>query len=441
MTGTPGLIVLLAAIVITVVVAEKFNINVGMVAFFAALAVGWIAGIKPQNVLALFPTSLFVILILTTGFFGFVQMSGIFEGICNRIVYAFRKKGWAIPIALMLACYVVAVLGAGNYGTPALVSPLAFGLAATCGFSTTIAVAIVWIGSTLSGMYPWMSKYLTLQTLYTESFGEVGASQAMIVGIVVQHLLFFLMFFVAYFYTKSYRCKARPDMEKPAPFTGEQKKALTLLATFFVLLCVPGIIKTFLPKNALIKWMTTYLDIRSLCALFMLVFHVAKIGDMKTVIQKKIPFAAILKTCGMVTLVSLANELGVVDTTSNYLSGGSLPAFLVTPILILICAALGSVTDGLNVVAVLFIPITAVLAPIIGVSGPMLASCVFAAANCTSVSPLSVGGNMASIGASEEQREAGLYKNQFIYCGFQVLLFLIAGIIGLWSIFGKLFGF
>ena len=440
MTGVPGLILLFAAIILSVIISSKLKINIGVVGMFMALIVGIFLKMKPQAVWGFFPTNLFLLLFSTTFFFGFVSQTNVFEGISRRLLYAFRKRGWAIPIVLMVACYAIAVIGAGNYGTPALMSPLAFGLAAELGFNPVLAAVIVWLGSTLSGLYPWESKYLTLNQLYITSIGEEGAHQAMMMLFVVQHILFLLLFFAYYFFTKAYKCKPMENMPKPEPFTKDQKKALIILCCFFALLCIPPILKRYV-KWAFIKWMTTYLDIRTLTITFALIFHVAGLGKANEVFTKKIPWSSIFKAVGMCTLAALATEVGIVDTLSGIFQTANLPPILICPLLVICCAALGAVTDGTAVVAPLFIPIAAAMAPLAAITPAMMGACIYAAANCTSISPLSTGGNMATIGASNEQRDAGLYKNQFIYTGIQVVLFIAAGFVSLWALVGKVMGY
>ncbi len=440
MTGVPGLILLFAAIIICVIISEKLKINIGIVGLFMSLVVGIFLKMKPQAVWNLFPLNLFLLLFSTTFFFGFVSQTNVFDGISKRLLYAFRKQGWAIPIILLVACYAVAVIGAGNYGTPALMSPLAFGLAAELGFSPVLAAAIVWFGSTLSGLYPWESKYLTLTQLYTISIGEEGAHQAMVMLFIVQHILFLMVFLGFYFFTKAYKTKPLENMEKPEPFTKDQKKALIILCCFFALLCIPPIIKRFW-NGAVIKWMTTYLDIRTLTITFALIFHIVGLGKANEVFTKKIPWSSIFKVVGMCTLASLANEVGIVETLSGLFESANLPPILICPLLVLACAALGSVTDGTAVVAPLFIPIAAAMAPLANITPAMMGACIYAASNCTSISPLSTGGNMAVIGASNEQRDSGLYRNQFIYAGIQVAVFVIAGFIQMWALVGKALGY
>lgn len=444
MTGVPGLIVLLVAIILCVIISQKLKINIGIVGMFMGIVVGFFLGMKPQNVWNLFPTNLFLLLFSTTFFFGFVSQTNVFDGISRRLIYAFRKQGWAIPIVLMVACYAIAVIGAGNYGTPALMSPLAFGLAAELGFSPVLAAAIVWIGSTLSGLYPWESKYLTLQTLYEQTVGVEGARQSMMMLTITQHILFFIVFFGCYFVTKAYKCKPLETMEKPEPFTKDQKKALYILGAFFFLLCVPSILKRFVTAGALkpiIKWMTTYLDIRTLTISFAIIFHISGLGNAKEVFKSKIPWDSIFKAVGMVTVAALANEVDMVGTLSHLFEAANLPPILICPLLVICCAGLGAITDGTAVVAPLFIPIAAAMAPLANITPAMMGACIYAAANCTSVSPLSTGGNMATIGASNEQRDGGLYKNQFIYTGVQVVVFVLAGFINVWAIVGKMLGY
>ena len=126
MSGTSGLVIAIAALVIVIVASRKTGFNMGIMAMVSAMILGsMLGGMTVKSVLKEFDADLFLLQFIPMLFFAEVQQCDAFGGIVNRIVYATRKRGWMIPMALWVATFFIGAIGAGNYGTPAIASPIA----------------------------------------------------------------------------------------------------------------------------------------------------------------------------------------------------------------------------------------------------------------------------------------------------------------------------
>jgi len=435
MSGTTGIIMLLLWIVIAVAVNKKTGINIGIIGLFGAIFIGaWLGGGKPNKILSLFPTDLFFLLFLTSLFFGFASETKCFDGIADRFVYACRNHGWAIPLALWVGSFFICSLGAGPYGGPAITSPLAFTVSAAAGFDPLIAAALVWSSSVLSGHWPWGSTRNQVYGVYTTLFDEKGATIAANAARTNQYIMFLFVFLCCYFFCKGYKCKPLKDYPKPKAFTPEQKKSLYVVFGVLGCLCIPNILSVVM-KHPVISWMTRCLDIRCMCLLGSIVFALMG-GDMKKAIGK-VSMNSIMMICGMCTLISVAEQIGVIDTLTELLQGGSIPTWLFMPALMLTCAVLGTFCNGVSVVVPLIAPIAVGLSGRLGISEYSMAAAVFCGSNSASISPLSTGGSMAQIGATVEQKQQ-IYGKQFKYLFFQVGMFVLASGLGMWSLIDRI---
>ena len=439
MSGISGLVIAVAAVVITIVVSRKTGFNMGIMAMAMAMVVGcMLGGMKVKAVLAEFDTDLFLLQFIPMLFFAEVQQCDAFGGIVDRIVYASRKRGWMIPFALWAATFFIGAIGAGNYGTPAIASPIAFALARSAGFSPLIASYIVYSASLLCAYMPWNSNTLNLTGIALNYVDEATAANVLTVVRLVLFTFMILIFLGIYFVKKGYKSKAI-EVEKPAPLTPEQKKVLIVLAVFLAVVCLPGILNLLIKNNPVISWAVRVFDVRAVCLFGTFVLHVMRLGNVKEALTKKVPWNTILLITGMSSFINVLNSLGVFETVGDIVNN-NLPTAAIPFALALTCALLGAVTAGISTVMPAFTPIAYAFAQSAGLNTVGIMALVMTTPTAASVSPLSTGGSFAMVGATEEERSK-LFVEQFIVCGIQIALMVVLAGIGLHLGLADLLGF
>src|SRR5690348_9231676 len=116
----------LIALLIAIGLSLTSRINVGVVAIAFAWIVGTtLAGQKPEQVAAGFPSALFLTLAGVTFLFALAETNGTLERLANRSVQLARGNARIIPLIFFVIALVLASIGPGAISSVALVIPLA----------------------------------------------------------------------------------------------------------------------------------------------------------------------------------------------------------------------------------------------------------------------------------------------------------------------------
>jgi di/tricarboxylate transporter len=120
--ATLSVIALLVAILVSCIT----SINVGLLAIVFAWLIGVLAaGMRLDEVLAGFPSQLFITLLAVTLLFGQDQANGTLQRLTARAVRLCRGSRGSIAIMFFAVTLALSSAGPGNIGSAALVAPLA----------------------------------------------------------------------------------------------------------------------------------------------------------------------------------------------------------------------------------------------------------------------------------------------------------------------------
>src|SRR5215471_4535703 len=139
----------LAALLVVIVVSCTTAVNPGVVSFvlawvigvFLAPAAGSALGIK--DVVAGFPTDLFLQLTGVTLFFTQAQVNGTLDNISRLAVGCCRGNVGLIPVMFFLLTSVLSAVGAGNIASAALLAPMAMSVAHRAGIPPFLMIIMV----------------------------------------------------------------------------------------------------------------------------------------------------------------------------------------------------------------------------------------------------------------------------------------------------------
>lgn len=433
MSTTVGLIVFIAAVIVAVIIGTKTKSNIGIVAIALAFIIGTIVMKQSiATVIGFFPYKLLFTMMIVTFFYGYAAENGAIQGLANRLIYATRNHSWMLPIALYVATFIVSTLGAGAGATPVFMSPIAFQLSVTAGFSPILAVLAVFLGSMGGGIQPWTSTGVMFNGIAANTLSpEASNSVTWGYGITLMFActIFFLAVYVA---LKGYNVK-KTTFEKPAPFNQKQKTTLVIIAIMMVLIVVPVFCNMFLP-NPLTKWFASKFDIQVLSAIGIVVCSALKLANTNEVVKNKIPWSTILMICGMSTLIGLAVKMGITDVIGSWL-GNNIPTILILPMIVLLAGLLSFVTTGPAVIFPLFIPMFPALSAATGISAVSMTIALFAGTGATGLSPFSQGGSMALIGCKNDEMREQLLPKQFGFAFVFLISYIILAFIGWFRLF------
>lgn len=433
-TGIAGVIAFLVGLALIVVIGQRINCNLGIVALAGAFIIGIFNGVAPGTVVSLFPVNIFFIQFSTTLFFGFIISTGVFNKLVNRIMVKVKNPRLA-PYLIWICIVIVQLLGAGTGAGPVVVSPLAFSIAAAIGMSPVLTVVAVYTGSIFSGSFPWVDAGVLYKSMMATVLGDAGAESALM-GVAITHAIIGLVLLtIHYVIYKGFAMSTDINFADDEPFTSEQKRALTLVGIFIFLVVVPNLINTIVP-NAICAFFSKYFVVNSLCLIGSVACVALHIGESPVdVVKNRVPWNVILMVFGMCTYVNLASYFDVIDVVGGIISN-SVPVFFIPLAIAAVGAALSFVASGI-VVWPMLIALVPGICEATGCNPVPL--CIAAIVSCgvTGLSPISQGGALAAIGASEEIRQE-IFGPQFRAAFIGLALLIVFSAVGGFQFLGGL---
>ena len=145
----------LVALIVALVVSMTSRINVGWLGLAFAWIIGvYVAGLRPDAVMAGFPVSLFITLTGVTLLFAIAEANGSLAALADRAIRAARGNVRVIPILFFVAAGVLSSIGPGAVSTVALLAPLAMIVGQQAGVSHFLTALMVANGANAGNLSP-----------------------------------------------------------------------------------------------------------------------------------------------------------------------------------------------------------------------------------------------------------------------------------------------
>lgn len=152
---TASLIAALVALVAMFVIATVFDINIGLIAFVSAFVVGaLIDGLGTDDLLAMFPVDMFVLIVGVTLLFGVARANRTVEWIAQAAFRMTRGSVATVPWVFFLLSFVITAFGGLPGATVAVVAPLAMASAAQYRINPLLMGLLVTHGSHAGSISP-----------------------------------------------------------------------------------------------------------------------------------------------------------------------------------------------------------------------------------------------------------------------------------------------
>ncbi len=438
MTASTVLWLTLAALVISIVAGRKMKINIGIIAIFFAFIIGcFCCGKSVSTVISYFPVRFTFMILSINFFFGFVIHNGTMEGIANRIIYASRKATWLLPYMIFFTALIICGVGGGSVAATVVVAPIGYALATAIGFEPVLVAAAVNLGAVAVSLLPWSSYGVLLSGILQQTFDAEFSYNAGLRVSATMVVVFLISFTLFYFLWRGDKLKRRNcrtlqvEMEKPEPFTSEQKRTLALLLVVLALVILVPIAKMLFPCD-LTNWLANYCDIQFLSIAGGIVAVLLKVGDANEVLKRDVPWGLLVMACGVSMLVATATNEGIGPVLASWLSD-SIPAGAMHGVISLLASAISTVSDGVNVGVGTMSTMVPALAATTGLSAASLVNAMCMGQAMTSISPLSTGGAQILSLAShlDEDGRQRQYIRQFIIAAFQLVFAAVLSFLGI----------
>jgi len=145
----------LCALILTLVVSCISSANVGFLALVLAWVVGvYLGGMRVAEVVAGFPTGLFLTLVGITLLFSQAQANGTLDRFAQRAVRACRGNAFVLPMMFFVLTAALSSIGPGNIASTALMAPMGMAVAGSYGISPFLMAIMIANGGSAGSLSP-----------------------------------------------------------------------------------------------------------------------------------------------------------------------------------------------------------------------------------------------------------------------------------------------
>ena len=148
-------VISLSALILALALSSISSINVGFLAIVLAWLVGvYAGGMTVDQVIAGFPSSLFLTLVGLTLLFAMAQVNGTLDRITYKAVRRVAATPGAIPFVFFVLTSVLAAIGPGHIAACALMAPLAMAAAGRYGIPPFLMAIMIANGASSGSLSP-----------------------------------------------------------------------------------------------------------------------------------------------------------------------------------------------------------------------------------------------------------------------------------------------
>lgn len=397
-------ILILCAIILAIALGYRTKINTGFFGIVFAYIIGtFYLGIKPGDIIKMWPISIFFVILAISLFYNFAMTNGTLEKLAQHMLYRTRKVPKLLPFAIFIAATILAALGAGFFAVMAFFTPITMLLCRKTGLSPLIGALAVNYGALCGNNFMISPGGVVFIGLMNQAGYEAVSYgfefQIFLASFVVPIVVLSLLIL---FNTRKKGNADVVEISLPEAFNAVQKKTLALVVSMIVVVLIFPILHIIFPQVGLIKTLDKAIDVGLVAVVFAVLALLMNLGDEKEVI-KKVPWGTLIMICGVGMLISVAIKARTVKLIAGFVTD-TIPA----PVVPIVMAAIGGFmsffSSTMGVVTPALFPLVPNLAEASGIDAAVLFSAIVIGAQATAISPFSSGGSLVLSTVSEEER-------------------------------------
>ena len=397
-------ILILCAIILAIALGYRTKINTGFFGIVFAYIIGtFYLGIKPGDIIKMWPISIFFVILAISLFYNFAMTNGTLEKLAQHMLYRTRKVPKLLPFAIFIAATILAALGAGFFAVMAFFTPITMLLCRKTGLSPLIGALAVNYGALCGNNFMISPGGVVFIGLMNQAGYEAVSYgfefQIFLASFVVPIVVLSLLIL---FNTRKKGNADVVEISLPEAFNAVQPKRIGLVWAMIVVVLIFPILHIIFPQVGLIKTLDKAIDVGLVAVVFAVLALLMNLGDEKEVI-KKVPWGTLIMICGVGMLISVAIKAGTVKLIAGFVTD-TIPA----PVVPIVMAAIGGFmsffSSTMGVVTPALFPLVPNLAEASGIDAAVLFSAIVIGAQATAISPFSSGGSLVLSTVSEEER-------------------------------------
>ncbi len=411
----------LGALAIAIIVSCTIRLHVGFLAIALAWVVGvFIAGMSANDVMAGFPTRLFLTLAGVTLLFSQAQANGTLDLIAQKAVRLCRGNVGMMPIMFFLLSFILASVGPGNISSTALMAPMGMAVAGQVGIPAFLMAIMIGNGANAGALSPIAPTGVIVNGVMAD-IGLGGNEVQTYLNNMMAHIVIAL---AAYFLLGGWRLLGRyyhgdlmvagagSDTAESSAADGSEAAngGGTLERRHWITIGVIGALLVGVIGFNLNVGLGAFAG-AILLALF-------KAGDENEAV-KLMPWRVIMMVCGVTVLISVLDETGGLELFTRVLAGVS-TGYTVTGIMAFTTGFISIYSSTSGVVLPAFLPTVPGLAEQVGGVSPLaIASAMNVGAHLVDVSALSTLGALCIAAAPAHEDSRKLF-NQLMAWGLSM---------------------
>ena len=406
-------LLIVLALALSIGLGYVTKINIGFFTIVSAYLIGCFGmGLKPSELIELWPVKIFFIIFAVTLFYNFALANGALEKLASHLLYKCRKFPQLLPLAIFFASTIIAALGAGFYTVLAFMAPITLLLCRKTNMSMIIGGMAVNYGALAGANFMTSQSGIIFRSLMENAGINAQTGFTYATGIFITTLIIPIV--VLGLYTLWNRKSNSIQIEdiKPEAFDLKQKKSLFLIVLMMAIVLIFPILNLLVPDNSTIHFLNSKIDIAFIAIIFSLISLLMKLADEKKVIAL-VPWGTLIMICGVGMLIALGVKLGIITTLSEWLAH-NVPIWMIPILLCLISAVMSIFSSTLGVVTPTLFPIVPAIALASGINPLILFICIVVGAQSSSISPFSSGVSLIMGSAPSDMDKNELF-NQLLF--------------------------
>lgn len=426
-------LLIVLSIFVAVAIGYRTKINVGLIAIaFSYIFGAFVLGMKPSQIISLWPNSLFFFIMMASFFYGIAVTNGTLGLLSEHAIYAFRNRPYLIPVMMWLSCFVLSGLGPGPTTIFAFMPAIILGMSDRIKLNKLVAAVSIVGGGVAGGYTPISLCYATVKNCLVSAGYADAEIAAMLPKIAFNNILAqVLIFIVIYLLCRAWKVESPVYEEKPAPLSKTQKKTAGVILFGLVFAVIFPLLKSLFPSVAFFGTIKGATEPSLLFCVLLVVSLLMKLGDEKKALNF-VPWGTIILVCGTGMLVSVAKSAGAIDYLSSWISSNMSPLVAKT-VIALVAGAMSFFSSTLGVVGPTLIPFIPGIATATGVHATALISAIMVGGHFAGVSPFSTGGAMTMAGETDETKKNKLFVSLMALSVCSIVFASLLTIIGVIS--------
>ena len=395
----------LLAIVLAIIIGFWRHINVGLLSMGLAFILGsGAAGFTAKQIVAFWPTNLFVTLIGVSMLFSMARVNGTLEHLARRCVALARGNGPLIPWIFFFLAAVFAAIGPGNIAVVAILGPIAMTIAQEMSIPPILMAAFLIGGANAGGLSP-IAPTGIIGVNLTETYLGASAGNQIWLAMMLAAFTWCMVLYILYGGYKLAKTGAVITLQQ-APL--ERRHWLTI-AGMAALIVAVAVFKLDLGLTAFA------------ISAVLLTLQVAN----ETQSMAGIPWGAMILVAGTGTLIEVTAALGGIDLLTSFFQR-FMTSQTATSVMGLISAVMTFFASASGVVMPTLIrTLPGLLVGLPGVSAAAMAAAITAGGHLITTGPFTTLGALASASLTPQQDRNDFLKQQMLTAiGSAVFTFL-----------------